>query len=63
MPLNEKRRTALAMKWIIKTAREKSGKSMEEKLFDEIMDAYKGEVCILVNKTCLCLGVKEQQNS
>jgi small subunit ribosomal protein S7 len=33
------RGTALAMRWIIQSARSRSGKSMEEKLASELMDA------------------------
>jgi small subunit ribosomal protein S7 len=38
--VREKRRDALAMRWIIQAARTRSGKSMGEKLFDELFDAY-----------------------
>ncbi|MFN0202891.1 MAG: 30S ribosomal protein S7 [Bacteroidia bacterium] len=37
------RRMALGMKWIIKYARDKSGKSMEEKLANDLIAAAKGE--------------------
>ena len=37
------RRTALAMRWLIKAAKARTGKSMAEKLAQEIMEAYKGE--------------------
>lgn len=36
------RRDALAMRWIIGSARSRSGKSMEEKLAAELMDAASG---------------------
>ncbi len=38
--VREKRRDALAMRWIIQAARTRSGKSMGEKLFNELFDAY-----------------------
>ena len=37
------RRTSLAMRWIINYAKARKGKSMEEKLAQEIIDAFKGE--------------------
>jgi len=38
--VREKRRDALAMRWIIQAARARSGKSMGEKLYEELFDAY-----------------------
>lgn len=38
--VREKRRDALAMRWIIAAARARSGKSMGEKLYNELFDAY-----------------------
>jgi small subunit ribosomal protein S7 len=38
--VREKRRDALAMRWIISAARTRSGKSMGERLFAELNDAY-----------------------
>jgi small subunit ribosomal protein S7 len=38
--VREKRRDALAMRWIISAARTRSGKSMGERLFAELHDAY-----------------------
>ena len=38
--VREKRRDALAMRWIIQAARTRSGKSMGEKLYDELFDAF-----------------------
>ncbi len=35
-----KRRQSLAIRWIIQSAREKTGKSMAERLADELCDAY-----------------------
>jgi small subunit ribosomal protein S7 len=37
------RGTSIAMRWIRDFARQKKGKSMEEKLADEIIDTYKGQ--------------------
>jgi small subunit ribosomal protein S7 len=37
------RRLALAMRWLIRTARARSGKSMAEKLANEFMDAAQGQ--------------------
>ena len=38
--IRESRREALAMRWIINASRSRSGKSMADKLADELMDAY-----------------------
>jgi small subunit ribosomal protein S7 len=38
--IREGRREALAMRWIIKAARDRSGRSMSEKLSAELMDAF-----------------------
>lgn len=38
--IRESRREALAMRWIIGASRSRSGKSMADKLADELMDAY-----------------------
>ena len=38
--IRESRRDALAMRWIIQFARQRSGKSMSEKLSAELMDAF-----------------------
>ena len=40
--IRETRREALAMRWIINASRSRSGKSMADKLADELMDAYNG---------------------
>src|SRR6056297_1026752 len=37
--VNERRREALAMRWIIYAARARSGRSMSEKLANELLDA------------------------
>jgi small subunit ribosomal protein S7 len=37
--VREKRRDALAMRWIIQAARTRSGKTMGERLFNEFLDA------------------------
>jgi len=36
------RRTSLAMRWLIQSARARSGKSMQEKLAAELLDAFHG---------------------
>lgn len=38
--VRETRREALAMRWIIQAARDRSGKSMSDRLSAELMDAY-----------------------
>ena len=38
--VRDKRREALAMRWIIAAARDRSGKSMSEKLSAELLDAF-----------------------
>ena len=38
--IREERREALAMRWIIAAARARNGKSMSDKLADELFDAY-----------------------
>lgn len=38
--VRESRREALAMRWIIDAARNRSGRSMEQKLADELLDAF-----------------------
>ncbi len=38
--IRESRREALSMRWIIAAARSRNGKSMAEKLADELVDAY-----------------------
>ncbi len=38
--VNEKRREALAMRWLIAAARNRAGKSMAEKLSAELLDAF-----------------------
>jgi len=40
MEIRPERRQALAFRWILKYSRERSGKSMAEKLAAELMDAY-----------------------
>lgn len=37
------RRTTLAIRWILDSARARAGKSFSEKLADELMDAFKNE--------------------
>lgn len=43
MEVKDKRRVGLAMRWLILGARAKKGKTMEEKLAQELMMASKGE--------------------
>jgi small subunit ribosomal protein S7 len=38
--VSEKRRVALAMRWLVRAARDKQGRPMHLRLADEIMDAY-----------------------
>lgn len=38
--ISEKRRDALAMRWLINYSRDRHGKTMSQKLCDELMDAY-----------------------
>ncbi len=42
MEVGEERGRALAMRWLIASARARSGKSMEEKLASELVDAVNG---------------------
>ncbi|GAV21754.1 30S ribosomal protein S7 [Carboxydothermus pertinax] len=42
MEVRPERRQSLALRWIVNYARERSGRSMEEKLAAEIMDAANG---------------------
>lgn len=41
--VRQNRRNSLGIRWIIQSARERKGRSMIEKLAEEIMEAYKGE--------------------
>lgn len=43
MPIREERKVSMAMKFLIKYARERKDKSMAEKLANEILAAYKEE--------------------
>jgi len=43
MPVNRKRQTSLAFRWIREAARAKKGRPMCQSLAQEIVDAYKGE--------------------
>lgn len=43
-PLTEKRRLSLAIKWIIAAARARKGKPMADRLSQEIISAYTGDV-------------------
>jgi small subunit ribosomal protein S7 len=41
--VSQERSVALAMRWLIQFARERSGRSMAEKLTGELLDAYNGQ--------------------
>jgi small subunit ribosomal protein S7 len=41
--IRPERRVALAMRWLLRSARARSGKSMAEKLAAELMDAAAGQ--------------------
>lgn len=43
MEIREDRRMALALRWLIQSARKRSGKSMADKLASELMDAYQNQ--------------------
>lgn len=40
MEVSSERRTTLALRWILSSARARAGKSFSEKLADELLDAY-----------------------
>ena len=42
MPVKHERSEALALRWIINSARKRSGKPMSDKLFEELKNAYEG---------------------
>lgn len=42
MPVKHDRSEALALRWLVNAARKKSGKAMEERLFDELKNAAEG---------------------
>ena len=44
------RRTSLAMRWLIIYARQRSERTMKEKLAGEMIDAYKGEGATIKKK-------------
>lgn len=48
--VSRERKNILAMRWTITAAKSKKGKSMEEKLAEEIMAAYKGEGAAIKKK-------------
>lgn len=50
LPLPEKRRNSLAIKWLISAARGRKGKPMAERLYLEIMDAYHNEGNVIKKK-------------
>lgn len=43
MEVPPSRRTTLAIRWVLDSAKARSGKSFAEKLADELLDAFKGE--------------------
>ncbi len=43
MEIREDRRMALALRWLIQSARKRPGKSMSEKLAGELLDAYQNQ--------------------
>ncbi len=43
MEVSSSRRTSLAIRWLVHFAKERKGKSMSERMADEIMAAYKNE--------------------
>ena len=43
MPVSEKRRLSLAIRWILEAARGRSGKPMADRLAEELLAAYKRE--------------------
>ncbi len=43
MPVSPRRQETLAVRWIVEASRKKSGKSFDEILRDQLVDAYKGE--------------------
>ena len=51
MEVNEKRRISLAFRWIINSARAKKGKTMEQRLAEEIILASKNEGEAIRKKT------------
>lgn len=48
--VRQNRRNSLGIRWIIQSARERKGRSMIEKLSEEIMEAYKGEGAAIKKK-------------
>lgn len=43
MPVSPRRQETLAVRWIVEASRKKSGKSFDDILRDQLVDAYKGE--------------------
>ena len=54
MPLTERRKRSLAIKWIIAAARARKGKPMSVKLYEEITDALSGEVGLAMSVRTQC---------
>ena len=57
--VREERREALAMKWIISAARKSSGKSMQEKLANELINSYNSTELLLKRRKIL-IGWQKQ---
>jgi len=43
MPVSPRRQETLAVRWIVEASRKKSGKSFDDILRDQLVDAFKGE--------------------
>ncbi len=50
VPTSERRSFALACRWIIEAARNRKGKPMEEKLAQEILDAFQNQGAAITKK-------------
>jgi small subunit ribosomal protein S7 len=48
--VNRDRKTILAMRWIISSAKNKKGKAMADKLAEELISAYRGEGAAIKKK-------------
>lgn len=51
MPVSPRRQETLAVRWIVDSARKKSGKSFDTILMDELVSAYQGEGDAMKKKT------------
>jgi len=50
MPVNARRRRSLAIRWILDAARQKTGRSMAQRLAEELMGAYRREGTAITTK-------------